>query len=59
MSQKTLKERGEIDFEIPVFYYTQLLALAMGFDPAQVAAVSVTPRDAIIAEIRSETRKVK
>jgi len=59
MSQKTLKERGEIDFEIPVFYYTQLLALTMGFDPAQVAAISVTPRDALIAEIQSETRKIK
>jgi heterodisulfide reductase subunit B len=58
MSQKTLKERGEIDFEIPVFYYTQLLALAMDFNPAQVACVSQTSRDAIIAEIQSKKRKI-
>lgn len=58
MSQKILKERGDINFEIPVFYYTQLLALAMGFDPAQVACISQTSRGAIIAEIQSEHRKV-
>lgn len=52
ISQPILKERGEIDFQIPVLYYTQLLALAMGFDPAQVAAVSKTPRDGIIARIQ-------
>lgn len=58
MSQPILKERGLIDFTIPVFYYTQLLALAMGFDPSQVAAISQTPRDEIIAEIQSEKRKI-
>ncbi len=58
MSQPLLRERGEIDFEIPVFYYTQVLALAMGFDPAQVACVSKTQRDGIIKEIQSEKRKI-
>ncbi len=58
MSQPQLRERGEIDFEIPVFYYTQVLALAMGFDPAQVACVSKTQRDGIIKEIQSEGRKI-
>ncbi len=58
MSQKTLRERGEIDFEIPVFYYTQLLALTMGCDPAQVACISQTDRRAVIAAIQSETNKV-
>jgi heterodisulfide reductase subunit B2 len=55
-AQKILRENGEIDFEIPVFYYTQLLALCMGFDPKQVAAISETPRDAIIQKIQSDAR---
>ncbi len=60
MSQPILKERGLIDFEpIPTLYYTQLLALAMGFDPTQVAAVSQIDRSAIIAEIQSEKRLIK
>lgn len=60
MSQPILKERGMIDFEpIPTLYYTQLLALAMGFDPSQVAAVSQIDRSAIIAEVQSEKRLIK
>lgn len=60
MSQPILKERGLIDFEpIPTFYYTQLLALAMGFDPSQVAAISQIDRSAIIGEIQSEKRLIK
>lgn len=60
MSQPILRERGEIDFEpIPTFYYTQLLALAMGFDPAQVASISQIDRNPIIAEIQSEQRRIK
>lgn len=55
-AQKILREKGEIDFEIPVFYYTQLLALCMGFDPKNVAAISETSRDAIIQKIQSEAR---
>lgn len=56
--QKLLKEKGEIDFEIPVFYYTQLLALCMGFDPANVAAICETPRDEIIQKIQSEAQQI-
>ena len=59
MSQPVLKERGVIDFTIPVFYYTQVLALAMGFDPAQVASISQTPRGDMIAEIQNEKRKIQ
>lgn len=60
MSQNILKERGEIDFEpIPTFYYTQLLALAMGFEPTQVASISQIDRSNLIAEIQSEQRLVK
>ncbi len=58
-AQKNLREAGEIDFEIPVFYYTQLLALCMGFDPANVAAISETPRDQLIARIQSEARLIQ
>ena len=60
MSQPILRERGMIDFEpIPTFYYTQLLALVMGCDPAQVAAISQIDRSAVIAEIQSEQRLIK
>ncbi len=58
-AQKIFRDRGEIDFSIPVFYYTQLLALCMGFDPSEVAAISQTPREEIIARIQSEARLVK
>jgi heterodisulfide reductase subunit B len=37
---------------IPVFDYNQLLALCMGFDPAEVASISTIPRDGAIARIR-------
>ena len=60
MSQPILKERGLIDFEpIPTLYYTQLLALAMGCDPSQVAALSQIDRSGIISEIQSEKRLIK
>jgi heterodisulfide reductase subunit B len=60
MSQPTLKQRGLIDFEpIPTFYYTQLLALAMGFDPNQVASISQIDRSGVIKEIQSENRLIK
>ena len=57
-AQKVLREKGEIDFAIPVFYYTQLLALCMGSNPSQVAAVSETPRDDIIERIQSAPRSI-
>lgn len=60
ISQSILRERGEIDFEpIPTFYYTQLLALTMGFDPSQVAAISQIDRSETIADIQTEKRLVK
>ena len=51
--QKILREKGEIDYSIPVFYYTQLLALCMGFEAAEVAAICEIPRDEIIQKIRA------
>ena len=55
-SQKLLLEKGEIDCEIPVLYYTQFLALAMGCDPAEVAAISETDRSEIIEVMQSPAR---
>ena len=49
--QEVLRKKGEIDYSIPVFYYTQVLALCMGFDPEEVAVLSTTPRDEIIDRI--------
>lgn len=57
-AQKVLRENGEIDFTIPVFYYTQLLALCLGRDPNQVAAISETPREEIIERIQSTPRSL-
>lgn len=60
ISQQILAERGEIDFApIPTFYYTQLLALAMGFDSSQVASISTIDRSDIITEIQAKSRLIK
>ena len=58
-AQKMLRERNDISYSIPVFYYTQLLALCLGCDSTQVAAISETPRDGIIARIQNEKRLIK
>ncbi len=58
-AQKLLRESGEIDFTIPVLYVTQLVALVMGFDPGQVAAISQTPRDELIKKIQSQERTIQ
>ncbi|RLI83768.1 heterodisulfide reductase [Archaeoglobales archaeon] len=49
--QKELTEKGKGNYSIPVFDYNQLLALCMGFDPKEVAAISIIPRDEIIERI--------
>ena len=46
-----------LDWALPLALF--MLALAMGFDPTQVAAVSQIDRSAIIAEIQSEKRLIK
>jgi len=50
-AQERLRKEGKLNFSIPVLHYVQLLALCMGFDPGQVAGISVTPRDEIINRI--------
>ncbi len=37
---------------VPVFDYCQLLAVCMGFDPAEVASISAIPRESLVARIR-------
>jgi len=56
-AQEKLRKKSEIDFSIPVLHYVQLLALCMGFNPKQVAGISVTPRDKIINRIREGGRR--
>ncbi len=39
--------KGNGEYSVPVFDYAQILALCMGFDPNEVAAISFVPRDRI------------
>jgi heterodisulfide reductase subunit B len=56
--QNTLNEKlGEERYKIPVFDYNQLLALCLGFDPKQVAAISSVPRDSVISRLGDVTPK--
>jgi heterodisulfide reductase subunit B len=48
--QKDLSKGGE-EFSIPVFDYAQILALCLGFDPKEVASISVIPKDKVIEKI--------
>lgn len=52
--QKDLSKE-ENEFSIPVFDYAQILALCMGFDPKEVASISVIPRSKIIEKITGAT----
>jgi heterodisulfide reductase subunit B len=45
--QKELS-KGNGEYSVPVFDYNQILALCMGFDPKEVAAITSVPRDRII-----------
>jgi heterodisulfide reductase subunit B len=44
---------GNGQYALPVFDYSQLLALCMGFPPDQVAAISTIPRADVISRIAS------
>ncbi|MEM4472350.1 MAG: CoB--CoM heterodisulfide reductase iron-sulfur subunit B family protein [Archaeoglobaceae archaeon] len=50
-AQAEMKKLGMIDYEIPVFDYSQLLAICQGHDPKKVARIATTPRDAVIDRI--------
>ena len=48
--QKTLNEKiVKEKYTLPVFDYSQLLPLCMGYDPKEVACISTIPKDAITA----------
>lgn len=51
MQSEMNKRNGDPGCAFPVFDYNQLLAVCMGFDPAQVASISTIPRDGLIAKI--------
>jgi len=52
-NQQTPLSGPDPEYSIPVFDYNQLLALCMGFEPAQVSAISNIPRDSVIEQIRN------
>jgi len=51
--EKVQKEfsKEDCEFSIPVFDYAQILALCIGFDPKEVASISIIPRDKVIEKI--------
>jgi heterodisulfide reductase subunit B len=50
--QVTLNKRlGEERYKIPVFDYNQLLALCLGFDPKQVAAICNVSREPVLSRL--------
>ena len=50
--QVELEKKEGLERGIPVFDYCQLLAVCMGFDPAEVASISAIPRDGLVSRIR-------
>jgi heterodisulfide reductase subunit B len=53
-AQKFLQKDKKIKFEIPVLHYMQLLALCLGADPEQVAALAETNVRSFIDRLRKE-----
>jgi heterodisulfide reductase subunit B len=52
--QNTLNQQvGAERYQIPVFDYNQLLALCLGFEPQQVAAICHVSRDSVISSLVS------
>jgi len=52
MQNELRRKEGGDRRQLAVFDYSQLLAVCMGFDPAEVASISVIPREGAIARIR-------
>lgn len=55
MQSELNRRNGDSGCSIPVFDYNQLLAVCMGFDPAQVASISTIPRDRLVSRVTSGT----
>jgi heterodisulfide reductase subunit B len=55
--QKELSE-GNGRYALPVFDYSQLLALCMGFAPEEVASISTVPRDDVLSRISADRPRV-
>ncbi len=53
MGQEALKEQGR-SYSTPVFHLNQLIALAQGAEPREVARMSKTPRQNVITSIRGD-----
>ncbi len=53
MQNELNRRNGDSACSIPVFDYNQILAVCMGFDPAQVASISTIPRDGLIRRVTS------
>jgi heterodisulfide reductase subunit B len=53
LGQEALRERGS-DVSIPVFHLSQLIALAQGAKPGEVAKMSKTPRQTVIRTIQED-----
>jgi heterodisulfide reductase subunit B len=49
--QEEMRNRGMIDYKIPVFDFSQILAICQGKDPDKVARLCITPRDEVIKRI--------
>ncbi len=54
--QAELAKKDPAYVPLPVFAYNQLLAVCMGFDPAEVASISTVPREALVERIRGAGR---
>jgi len=55
--QRRLRKEGKIDFEIPVFYYTQVLAICMGIDPDSVVGTDEVSKKGVVNRIVEGGRK--
>jgi heterodisulfide reductase subunit B len=53
LGQDALREKGS-DISIPVFHLNQLIALAQGAEPSNVARMSKTPRQKVIKAIQGD-----
>ncbi len=56
-TQERLRKGGKIDFEIPVFYYTQILAICMGIKPSSVVRNGGALKKGVVDRILEGGRK--